>query len=374
MKKIILASLLTSYALSGLAYAQRDPVKTESEIKAEMESIISKIEAHKDNPSTLNQAIRLLEDNRYYHLASPEVRSDVTRRLVKVYNSIDDAPCKSCKSGASKDDKYEDCLVECANSGETNPLTSSANKQRIIEIVGLRSKVPEAHEFYLSVLEKEKELYRKQAIRTIYFGGIPGDDIYDKVKSLVARGVIKEENSLSALKGANPKRALPEVQKFLATTKNPNKYVGIGQLLCFYEDPNLLDVLVERYDYFKNIPLSERPENYAPQFAFSMEMLKKYIEVKEGSKLEKALEIFDARGVFGDRKMPLLQKKLESKDSVTRKAAVKFLIHQAEIGLVSPENVSPVLKNAEARETDKDLKLKLKAALKKLEPPTGGRK
>jgi len=372
MKKVLLASVAV-YALSGLSYAQKDPAKAEPEIKAEMESIISKIEAYKDKPSILNQAIRMLEDNRYYHLASSEVRSDVTRRLVKVYNSIDDAPCKSCKSGAS-DAKYYDCLVECANSGDTNPLTSSANKKRIIEIVGLRSKVPEAHEFFLSVLESGRELYRTQALGTIYFGGIAGNDIYDKVKSLVSRGVIKEEDSLGALKGANSQRALLEIQRFLATTKSPDGYISAGQLLSYYRDPALLDAVADRYKYFKNIPSSERPENYAPQFAFSMEMLKKYIEVKEGSKLEEALEIFDDRGVFGDRKLPLLQKKLESKDSVTRKAAAKFLIRQAEIGSVSRENIVPVLRNAEARETDKDLKFKLKSALKKLEPSAGGRK
>lgn len=349
MKKILLAGVIVVSTFSGLVYAQNDPAKTAKtetpEIKAEIETLIAKAEASQKDPLKLNNAIQDLLNYRVYKSASTQAtKSNVTVRLVKIYNSIDDT------------------------------LTNTANKRRIIEFIGLRNNVPEARAFLIAVLESGKELYRTEALGIIYFGGNPGDDIYDKVKDLVARDIIKEESSLGALKGANPQRALPEIQKFVSTTKSPDGYIGAGQLLSFYRDPELLDVLVDRYGYFKSIPSSERPKNYAPQFAFSMEMLKKYIEVKEGSKLEKALEIFDDRGVFGDRKLPLLQKKLESNDSVTRKAAVRFLIRQAEIGSVSKEKISPVLKNAEARETDKDLKLKLKSVLKKIEPPTGGKK
>jgi hypothetical protein len=329
-----------------LAYAQKDTFQTETpEIKAEIEALISKAEAKQKNPLKLNDAIHDLLDYRPYKSASSQAtKGDVTTRLVKIYNSIDDT------------------------------LTNTANKRRIIEFVGLRNNVPEAHDFLLSVLENGKELYRTETLGIIYFGGIPSDDIYNKVKSLVARGIIREEDSLGALKGANSQRALPEIQKFLATTKDPAWYVGAGHLLSGYQNPALLDVLFQRYDYFKNLPASAWPKGYDPTLCLSTEMLMKYVEINEGKRLKKALEIFDDSGVFGNRNLPLLQKKLESADPVTRKATVEFLIHQAEIGLVSRENISPVLKDAEVRETDKDLKLKLRSVLKKLEPPDGGRK
>lgn len=346
MNKIMLAGFLTVYVFSGLAYAQQTPAKTETpEIKAEIEALISKAEASQKDPLKLNDAINKILDYRPYNKsASQATKSDVTVRFVKIYNALDDT------------------------------LTNTANKKQIIEFLGSRNKVPEAHEFMLAVLENGKESYRTEALGTIYFGGIPGDDIYDKVKSLVARSVIKEEDSLGALKGANPRRALPEIQKFLASTKDPVEYVGIGHLLYYYGNPNLLDVLVERYDYFKSLPASAWAKGYDPTLCLSTEMLMKYIEIREGTRVKKALEIFEDSGVFGNRKLPLLQKKLESADPITRKASAEFLIHQAEIGSVSRENITPVLKNAEARETDKDLKLKLKSGLKKLDPPAGGKK
>ncbi|OGR79936.1 MAG: hypothetical protein A2X38_01955 [Elusimicrobia bacterium GWC2_61_25] len=346
MKKIMLAGFLTIYTLSGLAYAQQAPAKTETPgVKAEIEVLISKAEVSQKDPLKLNDAInKILDYGLYNKSASQATKSDVAARLVKIYNSLDDT------------------------------LINTANKKQIIEFLGSRNKVPEAHEFFLSVLENGKGQYRAEALRAIYFGGIPGDDIYDKVKSLVARGIIKEEESLGSLKGANPQRALPEIQKFLATTKDPEWFVGIGHLLYYYKDPSLLDVLFQRYDYFKGLPASAWPEGYDPTLCISTEMLMKYIEVNEGVKLKKALEVFEDSGVFGNRKLPVLQKKLESANLATRKAATEFLIHQTEIGSVSRENIAPVLKDAEARETDKDLKLRLKSALKKLGPRVGGKK
>lgn len=326
--------------------AQKDTAQTETpEIKAEIESLISKAEASQKNPLKLNDAIDdLLKYRSYKSVTSQTTKRDVTTRLVKIYNSLDDT------------------------------LTNTANKKQIIEFLGSRNNVPATHEFFVSVLGNGKEQYRTEALETIYYGGIPGDDIYNKVKSLVARGVIKEEDSLIALKGANPQRALPEIQKFLATTKNPKKYVGIGHLLYYYKDPNLLDVLVERYAYFKSLPASAWPEGYDPTLCISTEMLMKYIEVRDGLKVKKALEIAEDRGIFGDEELPVLKKKLESGDIVTRTASVDFLTHQIETGYVTREKVVSALKTAEGRETDKDLKLKLKSALKKLEPPVGGRK
>ncbi len=344
MKKVMLVFVIAIFAFSGLTYAQEGSVSSETpEIKAKIESLVSNVEAEK-KPLKLNDAINdLIDYHPYYVSASQGTRSDVTVRLIKVYNSLDDS------------------------------LTNTANKTQIIDFLGT-SNVPEAHKFFVSVLENGKELYRTEALRGIYFGLIPGDDIYDEVKSLVARGVIKEEDSLSALYGANRQRALPEIQKFLATTKNPKKFVGIGHLLSAYRDPKLLDVLFQRYDYFKSLPASAWPRGYAPQFCVSMEMLKKYIENEEGVKYKNAVEVFEDRGIFGDEDLPMLQKKLESSNIVTRKTSLDFLTHQLKIGYVTKSKVLSVLKDAETRETNKDLKLKLRSAIERFAPPAGAKK
>jgi len=346
MKKIALSGFLAVFVLAGLAYAQKDNTKTISpEIKAEIEGLLSKAESKIKDPLKLNEILQRLDSNTYLnplYVADSETKRSVMQRLIKIYNSIDAVS------------------------------TNGVNKMRIVEIASIDNS-PEVHAFYLSILENGPEISRKYVLRSVFFGAVNGDDIYNKIKDIQARGLAKNDEVLPALKGANPQRALKEIQQFVRTTNNPEEYVWSGMLLCGYKDADILDVIIERYDYFKSIPKVERPNHYDPSFSFDIDMLKKYIEVKEGVKLKKALEIFDDSGVFGDRKLPLLKSKIESKDAISREAVIDFLEHQMRNGSVAKEKILPILKDAQSQETNHALKLKLGKVIERNEKPAARR-
>lgn len=346
MKKIALSGFLAVFVLAGLGYAQIDNAKTVSpEINAEIDGLLSKAESEIKNPLKLNEILQRLDSNTYLnplYVADSETKRGVMQRLINIYNSIDAVS------------------------------TNGVNKMRIVEIASIDNS-PEVHAFYLSILENGPELSRKSVIRSVFFGTVNGDDIYNKIKDLQVLGLAKNDEVLPALKGANPQRALKEIQQFVRTTKNPEEYVWSGMLLCGYKNTDVLDVIVERYDYFKNIPQAERPHHYSPTFAFKREMLEKYIEVKEGASLNKALEVFADADIFGESRLPLLAKKLESKDAVSREAAIDFLEHQMEIGSVSKEKTLTLFKDAQSKEANHALKLKLGKAIERNEKSTARR-
>lgn len=337
MKKIML--VCTALLLTSAVSAWDKSKMSIPEIDAEVEARVSKAETLVKYPMALNDVLQELDHRSPLYYASQAKKRDVTLRLAKIYSVLDE---------------------------NANP-TNTANKRRIIGIIGLANNGPEGHEFILSVLENGPELYRKEALQVLYGRALKGDDIYNKIKDLTARGVIRLEYSFGALKGVNPKRAAKEIQDFIATTKDPERYIKTGSLLSEYGEPDLMDVVIDRYDYFKNIPKSAQPDHYDPTLAFDIDLLKKYIQAKEGARLKKALEMFDDSGVFGDMKMPVIQGKLESKDIVSREAAVDFLIKQADIGSASERVALPLLKAAYSRETNPKIKNKLKQAIDRQE-------
>jgi hypothetical protein len=335
MKKIML--ICATLLLASTASALDKSKMSVAQIEAEVETRVSKAETLVKYPMALNDILQELDHRSYLYYVSQPKKHDATQRLAKIYSVLDDE------------------------------LTNTANKRRIIGIIGLGNNGPEAHEFILSVLENGPELYRKEALGVLYGRTLKGDDIYNKVKDLIARKVIRQEDSLFALKGVNPKRATKEIQDFLATTKDPEQYIKKGGLLSEYGEPDLMDVVIDRYDYFKSIPQAERPDHYDPTLAFNMDMLKKYIQAKEGARLKKALEMFDDSGVFGDMKMPVIQEKLESKDVSSREAAVDFLVKQIDMGTASERVALPILKAAHSREINPRIKNKLKQAIDRKE-------
>ncbi len=338
MKKTIIMTMAVSLFFQvGGVFAQKKKVKVESpEVKAEVEKLISSAEANIERPYKLNEVMYEFSKNRAYKKhAGTKLRRDVTIRLIKIYNLLNDV-------------------------GVNQP-----NKERIIEAIGMNDNSPEAHKFFLDILENGPNKYRERVLWSLSPKGVHGDDIYDEIKKLMEKGVVDIEKFLYALKKANPQRALPEIQKIASTTKNPKLFQMAGRLLCQYKDVDLLDIIVERYNYFKNIPKDKQPDHYNPVFSFSRNMLEKYIEVKEGGKLKKALEIYNDRNIFGKSRLPLMQKKLKSKNIITREAVIDFLIQQIKTGSVRWELVIPILKEAEFVEINFKLKKKLKDAIKR---------
>ena len=345
MKKIILAYFMVIFVFSGLAYAQSKAVQTENpEVKAKVEKILDFAEKKQNSPSELNQG---LHDLNFYirrcrsnNIGIPvEVKQDVTQRLVAIFDRIDD-------SGINH-----------------------ANKLRIIELTAHFDNSPMAHEFILKMMESKNKEHQEMALWAMGPAGVHGDDVYDKIKNLMAVGVLKEEKFLYALKSANRDRALKEIQDFLAKTKSQNQFIRKGLLLCEYNDPKLLDILIDRYDEFKNMgPQSEEERStYASaETAFDPKVLRQYMGIREGKRFRTALEILGAKGISGNKDLPLFEKKLKSKNIETREAVLDFLGYRLGDHSVSREKLKALLRSAGDTESDMKLKFRIHQMEKKI--------
>ena len=187
----------------------------------------------------------------------------------------------------------------------------------------------------------------------------------NKIRELVAQKKLTKEASLRYLKAADEKRAIKEIQNFIKTTDDLEEYLTASQLLCYYWDPKLLDVVAARYPDFKRKPRKSFGDN--PAFAFTAEMMRKYIEHVSGERLVSALEIASDADTFGNEELPLLEKKLHDNTAVGRKAVVDFLLLKAKPGYASKDRVLNILKKAASRERDSEVNKKLHDGIKGLE-------
>ncbi|MBI4655786.1 MAG: hypothetical protein HY746_03450, partial [Elusimicrobia bacterium] len=126
------------------------------DLKAKIEKLIAKVEMDKNKPLDLNNSIDELGKKLNYYrnhriYISPEMLCNVTKRLIKIFNSIDDID------------------------------TNGANKIHIIETIGHSDNSSKAHEFFLTILDSGNPEYRQRALWSLnYPKGLYGDDIYDK--------------------------------------------------------------------------------------------------------------------------------------------------------------------------------------------------
>lgn len=346
MKRLFLSAFVLSCFFQAQVYAQKSAVeKTKSDYSLAAETVIrgmlDQMKTNIKHPLMVNKLIHELDStwDGYIHQKvslSPELRREATMRLVEIFNSID--------------------------SVETN----YANKVRIVEFVGKHDNSSEAHQFFLKQLDTENPEFLEYTLRSIVGGGgIEGDDLYNKIKELVAKGKLREGASLRYLKAANKQRAVKEFQDFLAKTNDLDEYITAGIFLCDYTDPTLIDVLVDRYPDFENKPRKSFGDN--PAFAFGNVMLRKYIEVSDGERLLKALKILRGEDISGNRDLPLLEKKLKTGTPTTRKAILEFMLSRTKPGYASKDKVLNILRDAAVHETDRDVKGKIADGIKALE-------
>lgn len=341
----IIMGISLFFAVSGV-YAQKNKSQIEtSEVKANIESLILDVEKKVDNPLKLNRAIKKVNDQLlgYWNsniFVSNETKRDVTIRLINIFNKITD---------------FE---------------MNNASKIWIIETIGINDNSSEAHKFFLSLLKSENKKHRDHALWSLNPTGVHGNDIYDEIKNLENKKILSKLNSLMYLKSASLQRALPEIQNFLRTTKNINDFVVAGVNLClFYKNPEVIDVLIDRYNEFNAIKAKTKKEyvNYeAPHGAIPTKLLLKYIQIKEGKRFKIALEILNKKGTTDEEEFPLILPKLKSKDIVTREAVISFLENQVTRMGVKEGIVIPILEEAEKNEKDKELKNKINKKINNL--------
>lgn len=276
------------------------------------------------SPMSLNDRLWQLERLLFFHRPLPDaVRRDITVKLTGIYRKLDDE------------------------------LTNSANKKRIIEIIGAKDNSAEAHQFFMTVLEDGPAEYREHALGSICH--IQGDDIYDKVKDLMRRGVVDPNKYYYAVVAANRGRALPEILETIRTTDNPKTFTLMGKILGDYRDVDLMDTVIDRYPHFTgNVKVGE------PAEAISSDMLCKYMSVRDGDRFRIAMGIFKRKGMFSTDRMPILQSKLSSADVKVREDIIEYLNESAYSYSVTIGTLA-IFQEAEKRETDKLLKLKIQS-------------
>jgi len=344
MNKIILSGLiLMCIAQTGLTAA---PIakKENPETKGKIEEILAFAEKKQNSPSELDQAISdlsayLYKCNHTDIVIPAGIKEDMTKRLVAIFGRIDDF-------GINR-----------------------ANKLRIIELIARFDNSPTAHAFVLRMIESKNAKHQEMALWAMGPAGVQGDDVYDRIKTLMDAGVIEKDKFLYALRSANRARALKEIQDFLVKTKSQDQFVRKGLLLCGYNDPELLDILIDRYSEFKNIgpQTKEERSTYAhAATAFDPKILRQYMEIREGKRFRTALEAMGAKGISGNKDFPLYEKKLKSKNKETREAVLDFLGYGMGEHFVSRGKLKILLKGAEANESDAKLKDKIRQIEKKL--------
>lgn len=337
--RLAFSTLLLALLIST-GYAQNNPPNNEAraEMMASVDKLLTKAERSINNPDKLNDILFEYSDSPPRVYLTKEDRREIAKRLIKIFYAIDES------------------------------LTSMANKSRIMEIVGASDDSPEAHKFFLDVLNIDNEEYRKMALWGIRPTGLHGDDLYEKIRSLERDGKITKIRSLQCMTRANPKRALEEMKVILKTTKSVKEFVRVGINLPYPsgDAPEVLDIIIDRYHDFKGKAASAEEEGYTPERAMASQTLWPYIDIREGARLKTALEIIDDKGVCGQKDLPVLRKKLKSADSVTRAATADFLGKQVSKGNLRKEVALPVLEEAYGRETDQKVKQKIKVLRERL--------
>lgn len=342
MRRIV-AKLIVVVALASPVSAEQPANKKVSpEVKARIYNLVKLAEEKKNSPGELNRTI--LDLNGYLHkcwntdvVIPTDATSAMTKQFVAIFWGIDDH--------------------------EMN----KANRLRIIELIGQWGNTTEAHEFIFQMMESQNKEYQEMALWAIGDPGVHGNDVYDRIQMLMSKGVVEKEKFLYSLKAANKERALKEIQNFLIQTTSQKQFVRKGLLLCEYRNPELLDVLVDRYDEFKKVvPKSaEERAGFTPaRAAFDPVVLRKYLDIREGKRFRTALEVLGAKGIFENADLPLLEKKLQSADVSTREAVIDFLEHTIENYSLNQDKVLTMLRKSEKREKDTGLKNKLALMIK----------
>ena len=331
-------STLALTLLISAGYAQNNPPNNEAraEMMAGVDKLLTKAEHSINNPYALNGILYEYSHTPPRIYLTKEDRREIAKRLIKIFYAIDES--------------------------------NMANKQHIMEIVGASDNSPEAHKFFLDVLNIDDERYRKMALWGIRPTGLHGDDLYEKIKALQKEGKITKIRSLQCMTRANPERALEEMKVILKTTKDVSEFVNVGVNLPYPsgDAPEVLDIIIDRYHEFKSKASSAGEGAEAPYGAIASQTLWPYIDAREGARLKTALEIIDDQGVCGQKDIPILHKKIKSADSVTREAAADFFGKQVSSGNLRKEVVLPILEEAYGRETDQLVKQKIKKMREKL--------
>lgn len=313
-------------------YSQNAATDKVASANAKAEALMGEVEQSKGSPYIMNTHIAELTNAMIFGPVDERTRRDIAIRLIKIHRTL-------------------------GNTG-----VDLANKKRIFEAIGINDNGPESHKLFLDEMDSPSKEVMFAAVREINARGLHGDDIYDKVESLGKKGLLSETATLVHLGYANPSRGIKEIVKFLKTTQSLAKFVSVAVVLPYgyYDDPDTLDVIIDRYEEFKTKPPYDKESaEYTPDRAISFKDLWKYVDVREGKRLQLALEILKDQGVCDYRNLPQLSRRLASNEPITRQAVTDFLASQIASGNLEKDKVRPILEEASRKETDPKLRRRM---------------
>ncbi|OGS22163.1 MAG: hypothetical protein A3J83_03665 [Elusimicrobia bacterium RIFOXYA2_FULL_40_6] len=235
------------------------PTRIEKPVESKMvtEYVKDQLRYVEENKNDIQSIEKLYHSiNHWWNLGvyvSSETTRTITRALIKVFYNIENLP------------------------------KSEANKNYIINIIGRYDNSLEAKGFILKLITGRKEKYKEEALRSISQHGVHGEDVYYKLKDFIKKGIITRTETMTALRRANPEKALKDLQEIAATTKDVKEFVWVGQTICDYHNPELIDILLMRIGEFK------RSGDFEPTLAIDHKLLDKYIQNAKGNKLKMAL-------------------------------------------------------------------------------------
>lgn len=175
---------------------------------------------------------------------------------------------------------------------------------------------------------------------------------------------------LGVMSRLDRKKALPLVLKEVETTKDVKLFNKGADLISEYGRPELLEVVIRRVPEF---PRKSWGAEDNPTLGIYPELLLKYLEQAEGTKLDQGLHALGQSIIALRGSAPLIQKKLKSPDPRSRRAVADFLREGAALSVLSEESIVRATHEAAQRETDGDARRALEAAAKALREKVEGK-
>lgn len=339
--KMIKIAMVAIFCSLGALFAQGTGLTPETpEARATIEKMLAELESLKDKPYDLSNRLWTFESrvlsywNNGMRYTSQTTRN-IAIRLIRLFDQLDD-------SGINQ-----------------------ANKTRIIEIIGVTDNSQEARDFFKDIIENGTDKNQRMALLRITPTGVSGDDIYNKVNDLVRQGRLKRGDALGPLKRASPDRAIREISDFVKTASDLDEFIGAGRLLSSYNRAELMEPVVVRYEEMRKKWKGDYRNN--PAYAVKTKLLVELAGLKEGAQLKTVLEMLNQDGTSGEDALPIMAKKIKSKDKITREAVIDFLSNQIKQGNMKVDRVRPLLESAAQNETEKALKEKTARMLKAIE-------
>lgn len=285
--------------------------------------------------------------------ALPEgAASEVTRRLVGIYSAY----------------------------GES--VGADRIRSKVLNIISNNDNGKAAQGFFIKILTDGDAQQRKDALRAISNGKMRGSEFYDSIRTVAQKEDSRIAEYLPALAKVEPGRGKAEALRLLAGTEDFGQFERVGEFLCSYDDPDLMDIVADRYEYFKrkntrkdevvvrrtSWGMEETESVYysmGPKRAFASKVLRKYIEARDGERLRIAIEIYkEQTGGMEREDIPIFEKKLASGDVISRETMIDYLEYNLN-KFIDNKFLFDMLRTAERAEADARLKNKVSGILKK---------